>query len=262
MQELVGAEHFPPETIERVRAFRMALPLFVIYLGLDIDLAAQGLGNTNLIMWGGYDIEGIYDQLEAGRIPDEDLVYVTVASTKDPTNRRLAPPGYSNVQIMTLVPREYALWNVDADHVAAGDYHRDPEYKQRKAALAERLMAAAERLVPGLRDHIDWEEAATPATQERFTHSTGGTSYGIEYATDQMGPLRMGPRTEIPGLYLCGASTPSGHGIGSVLSGGVLAAAAVLEKNLMRQVLSGDVLGDRDRLPPLRDDWDPWRECH
>ena len=36
--------------------------------------------------------------------------------------------------------------------------------------------------------------------------------------------MRMGPETEIPGLYLCGASTPSGHGIGSVLRGGVIAA--------------------------------------
>jgi len=64
------------------------------------------------------------------------------------------------------------------------------------------------------------------------------------------------------GLYLCGASTPSGHGIGSVLRSGVVAAAAVLERNLLRQVLSGEILGDRDRLPGLRDDWDPWRECH
>ena len=56
-------------------------------------------------------------------------------------------------------------------------------------------------------------EAATPVTQERFTHSTGGTSYGIEFATDQMGPARLGYATEVEGLFLCGASTPAGHGI-------------------------------------------------
>jgi all-trans-retinol 13,14-reductase len=77
-----------------------------------------------------------------------------------------------------------------------------------------------------------------------------------------MGPLRIGPETEIPGLYLCGASTPSGHGIASVLRSGVIAAGAVLGRNLMRAIAAGEVLGDPDRLPPMRDDWDPWRAAH
>jgi phytoene dehydrogenase-like protein len=262
VRELVGEQYFAPETVERVRAFRMSLPLFVVYLGLDVDLAARGVHNTSFIKWGSYDIESVYEQLEAGRIPDEDFVYITVATIKDPTSRRLAPQGYTNLQIMTLAPRDYAAWNVTAASALSGEYHRDQEYRRRKAAFADRLIAAAERIIPGLRDHIDWQEAATPVTQERFTYSTGGTSYGIEFSCDQMGPLRLGPETEIPGLYLCGASAPSGHGIGGVLRGGVLAAAAVVEKDLMRQVLSGDVLGDRDRLPTPYEDWDPWRTSH
>jgi all-trans-retinol 13,14-reductase len=262
VSELVGEQHFSCETVDRVRAFRMSLPLFVVYLGLDLDLAAEGLPNTNFIMWGSYDIEAMYDKLEAGQLLDGDFAYVTVASTKDPSNRRLAPKGYSNVQILTMVPGDCALWNVGEDAARTGSYHRNPEYRRRKDALTERLLTAAERIIPGLRQHIDWIEAATPVTQERFTLSTGGTSCGIEPACDQIGPMRLGPDTEIPGLYLCGASAPSGHGIGGVLLGGVAAAAAALQKNLMKKILSGEVLGDRDRLPPLRDDWDPWRESH
>ena len=262
VRELVGAQYFSPETVERVHAYRMALPLFVVYLGVHADYVGQGVASTNFIMWDSYDIEGTYEQLEAGRIPDEDLVYVTIASLKDPMSRRLAPPGYSNLQIMTLVPREYDVWSVDAAGASAGAYHRDPEYRQRKDALAERLIAAAERILPGLREHIDWQEAATPVTQERFTHSTGGTSYGVEFACDQMGPLRIGPETDVPGLFLCGASTPSGHGIGGVLRGGIIAAAAVLQRDVMGDVIAGRILGDPERLPQVRDDWDPWRECH
>ncbi|MBI4515066.1 MAG: NAD(P)/FAD-dependent oxidoreductase [Deltaproteobacteria bacterium] len=260
--QLVGAQHFSPEIVERVNAFRMSLPLFVVYLGLNTDLAAQGLRNTNYLLWGSYDIEHIYEVLESGRMPDEDFAYVTVASLKDPGNPRLAPPGYSNVQIMTLVPSDYALWGVSTGPAAGGSYHREAEYRRRKHALSERLLNTAERIVPGLRAHIDWREAATPVTQERFTLSTGGTSYGIEFATDQMGPMRLGPETEIAGLYLAGASTPSGHGIGQVLRGGVLTAASILQTNLMRRVAAGEVLGDPDRLPELRGDWDPWRESH
>jgi phytoene dehydrogenase-like protein len=262
VRELVGEGHFAPETVERVHAYRMSLPLFIVYLGVELDLVARGMPNTNYFLWGSYDIEAIYRALEEDRIPEEDFVYVTVASLKDPANPRLAPPGYANLQIMTLVPRDYALWHVAPEEARRGDYHRDPDYRRRKAALAERLVGMAERVVPDLAAHIDWQETATPVTQERFTHSTGGTSYGIEFACDQMGPLRLGPRTEIPGLYLCGASTPWGHGIGSVLRGGVAAASAVLGRDLMEAIVAGEVLGDRDRLPPVREGWDAWRASH
>lgn len=261
---LVGPQHFAPDTVARVDAFRMSLPLFVVYLGLNTDLVARGMPNTNYMMWGSYDIEAVYRTIEAGQIPDEDFVYVTITSIKDPANPRLAPHGHTNLQIMTVVPRDYDFWNVPTGPVELGDnaYHQDAEYRRRKAALAERLLTAGERIVPDLRQHIDWHETATPITQERFTRSTGGTSYGIEFAVDQMGPLRLGPRTEIPGLFLCGASIPSGHGIGGVMHGGVSAAAAVLDDDLMRRVVSGEVLGDPNRLPPLDPDFDPWEESH
>ncbi len=162
---------------------------------------------------------------------------------------------------MTLVPREYALWNVEqGPHEAKSNrYHLDAEYRRTKRELVERLIGIAEDVIPGLGKHVVWKESATPVTQERFTHSTGGTSYGIEFATDQMGPLRMGPATDVGGLFLAGASTPSGHGIGGVLRSGVIAASAVLEADLMGILRSGERVGDPGRLPPLVPDWDPWR---
>ena len=261
--ELVGEEHLAPATVERVRNFRMSLPLFTAYVGLDEDLADRGVPNTNYWIWGSHDIEGIYAQIEdEGRLPDVPLAYVTAASLKDPTSRRIAPHGHTNLQIMTLVPHDYALWHVERGPAEGGRYHRDPEYRRRKEVLIEQLLETAEQVLPGLREHVDWKEAATPVTQERFTHSTGGTSYGIEFATDQMGPMRMGPETDVEGLFLCGASTPSGHGIANVMRSGVVAAGAALETDLLRMIFAGERLGDPDRLPPLDDDWDPWRESH
>ena len=257
--ELVGEAHFPAAFVERVRAFRMSLPLFTTYLDLDLDLATLGAPNTNWWIWGSTDLEGIYETLEQGQLPEVPLAYLTAATLKDPTNRHATPPGHTSVQVMTLVPREYAAFGVEAGPHAAGSnrYHRDPEYRRRKAALVEQLLATAEQVVPGLRQHVVWQEAATPLTQERFTHSTGGTSYGIEAATDQIGPLRPDAATTVPGLFLCGASTASGHGIANVLRSGVVAAGAILETDLLRLVRSGQRLGDPSRLPPLRPDWDP-----
>jgi len=259
--DLVGSKHFSKETVGRVEAFRMSLPLFVVYLVLDRDLAAEGVPNTNYFAWGSYDIDAIYRKIEAGEVPEEGLVYIAIGSLRDPDNPHLAPRGCTNLQLMTVVPREYSFWNVDKEPTAGGQYHRDPSYRHRKDEVAEWLVDSAERILPGLRDHIDWKEAASPVTQERFTRSTGGTSYGIEYACDQLPPMRIGPTTEIQGLYLCGASTPSGHGISNVIRSGVAAAAAALERDLMREVLAGRVLGDPGALPEQRDDWDPWLEC-
>jgi all-trans-retinol 13,14-reductase len=262
VQELVGEEHFSAETIDKVRSFRMSLPLFAVYAGLDVPPDALGATNTNYWLWGTTDIEHVYEQLENGEMPEENLAYITVTSLRDPCSTHIAPPGHTNLQVMTLVPHDYGMWHVDKGPAEGGRYHRDPEYRRRKGELLEELLETAEQVLPGLRKHVDWKEAATPVTQERFTHSTGGTSYGIEFATDQMGPMRVGPETEVPGLFLCGASTPSGHGIANVMLSGLLAASAASEAELLPLVLRGEVLGDAGRLPRLRDDWDAWRESH
>ncbi len=259
---LVGEAHFAPETVQRVRSFQMATPLFCVYLGLDVDLVAQGIPNTNHFFLGTYDIEGLYDRIDSGEIPADTVAYITAATVKDPVSRHLAPKGYTNLQIMTLAPGDHEIWNLERSPAEGGRYHRDPEYRRRKREVMDQMIATAERVLPGIREHIDWKEAASPVTQERFTRSTGGTSYGIALSLDQVGPFRMGPATEIPGLFLCGASTPSGPGISGVMRGGVAAAGAVLEVDLLKMVLEGQILGDRNLLPEIRKDWDPWRESH
>jgi len=260
--ELVGREHWSPETIERVDSLEMAVPLFCVYLGLDVSLAERGMPNSNHFIWGDHDIEGVYDELDAGRMTSKAMCYLTAASLKDPESRHLAPEGHTNLQIMTLAPREYGVWHVDRGPTEGGRYHRDPEYRRKKEEIVEQLIETSTRLIPDLREHIVWKEAATPVSQERFTRSTGGTSYGIEMSCSQAGPLRMGPTTEIEGLFLCGASTPSGPGIAGVIRSGVEAAGHVLETDLLQPVLQGRRFGDASLLPELKADWDAWRESH
>lgn len=260
--DLVGQEHWSPETIERVRSLKMAVPLFCVYLGLDVSLAERGMPNSNHFIWGDYDIEGVYDELDAGQLTSKAMCYLTAASLKDPESTHLAPEGFTNLQIMTLAPREYDIWNVEQGPADGGKYHRDPQYRKAKEQVVEQLIETSTQLIPDLREHIVWQEAATPVSQERFTHSTGGTSYGIEMSCSQAGPLRVGPETEIGGFYLCGASTPSGPGIAGVIGSGLEAAGRILETDLMGPVLGGQRFGDATLLPELQDDWDAWKESH
>ena len=131
--DLVGESRFAPETVKRVRSFRMATPLFCVYLGLDVDLAAQGIPNTNRFFIGTYDIEGIYDRIDAGEIPADSVAYVTAATLKDPVSRHFAPKGYTSLQIMTVAPGDHEIWNLDRSPAEGGRYHRDAGVPPAKA---------------------------------------------------------------------------------------------------------------------------------
>lgn len=256
-QELVGEEHLSPQTVERVERYRMALPIFCVYLGLDMDLR-ELMPNTNYWYFSTYDVEGLYQDCYEGRLPGELFMYITAGSVKDPQTEAIAPKGYSSLEIMTLVPAEYGLWSIAEGPSAGEKYHRKPEYQSLKQQLTEAMIEGAERVIPGLKEHIVWKEAATPITQEHFTFSTGGTSYGIELSVDQFGPNRPGPKTEIEGLYLAGASTVFAHGIAGTMRGGVGTASAVLGRDLMSEVAAGRVFGHPSKLTGGGPGWDPW----
>ncbi|MFF7752098.1 phytoene desaturase family protein [Streptomyces sp. NPDC007971] len=225
--ELVGREHLSARTVGRVEKYRMALPFFSVYLGLDIDLAER-LPNTTYWCHPGTDTERAYRNAYSGELSGELPVFLTSAATKDPGNPRSAPPGHSTLEVMTLVSPDPAYWGA-ADASPAGlEYRSSPEYQKAKERLTEALIDRAGTVVPRLREHIVWREASTPLTQERFTRSTGGACYGLELATDQIGPRRPGARTELPGLFLTGASTVWGPGVSGAVTGGVGTAGAVL----------------------------------
>ena len=247
--DLVGREHLAPATVARVEQYRMALPLFSVYLGLDIALADQ-LPNSTYWCFPHTDVEGFYRDIYAGRIPDELPIFLTSATTKDPGNAYAAPPGHSTLEVMCVVPHG-TFW-------PGGDrYRQDPEYVARKERLTEQLIDRAATVIPGLREHIVWREASSPVTHERFTLSSLGSCYGIEMAADQIGPRRPGPRTEIRGLWLTGASTTWGNGIVGAVSGGLGTAGAILRRPLSTEVKAGAVIADPAKLTPIGPDWDP-----
>jgi phytoene dehydrogenase-like protein len=89
---------------------------------------------------------------------------------------------------------------------------------------------------PNIDREIDFIEVSTPLTHSRYTNSTGGTSYGIAATPGQL-TRRPGAKTEIKGLYLCGASCRTAHGIVSVMISGLMAANELVKANLFREVL-------------------------
>jgi all-trans-retinol 13,14-reductase len=226
--EMVGEERISADLRERLHAYRMALPLFIVYLGLQVDPRDLGLRDSNYFLFPSYDPEEDYAACYAGEVPERPGALITIASLKDPESRNIAPEGYTNLQIMSIAPAQLSSWGVEQGPASGGRYRHTMPYTVAKRTLEERLLQVTEEMMPGLLRNIVWRESATPLTQERFTLSTGGTSYGFEHTPDQFGERRLATQTEIPGLYLAGANTLFGHGIGGAMVSGVAAGSAVI----------------------------------
>ena len=257
--EMIEPSAVPEGIAEQVEEYRMAAPLVCVYLGLDFDLNER-MGRTNIWRHTRYDSEESYEFVTEGEFDPDPPVYITSATVKDPEWTGHTPPGCSTVELMTWATPSLEAWGVDTGEDAQR-YSRQDDYRAAKERITERLIDGAEAELGELRSHILWKEAATPMTQTRYTHSTDGSSYGIELATDQFGPLRPDCRTGIDGFYLGGVSTRSGHGIVGSMTGGVASASAVLGKNLRAEIAKGEVFGDPEALTAGGEGWDALEAC-
>lgn len=266
--ELLDPSVVSPIKRKRVAGYRMAWPLFNTYLGLDTDLSETMTSGQIWKFRADADfgaLQKAVDWQAAGGdrerwlrlVRDNIGAMIHIATNKDPVTP-LAPAGHSVVEIMTYLPPDHDLWGLGDAGPAGGEKYRDnPEYLAVKDAVTEILIDLAAEVIPGLREHIVWQEAGTPITQERYTRSTAGGSYGIEMNLSQIGPLRPAPKTGIRGLYLAGASLGWGPGVEGVMLSGVGAAGAVLQRDLFTEIRTGTVFGNADQIPDRGDQWDP-----
>ncbi len=226
--EMVGREHLSRELLEKVEGARMALPLFIIYMAMKRDPLELGIPNTNYVLSPGYDIEEQYAACYAGEVPEKPAVAIIIASRKDPESRNIAPEGYTNLQLMSIAPAAPQTWGMEKGPASGGRYRHTAAYTAAKKQMEERMLRQVEQMMPGFIRDVVWQESATPLTQERFTLSTAGTSYGLEHSPDQIREGRFPIATEIRNLYLVGANTFFGHGIAGTMVGGQAAAGTIL----------------------------------
>ncbi|AFY67458.1 carotenoid isomerase [Geitlerinema sp. PCC 7407] len=94
------------------------------------------------------------------------------------------------------------------------------QYEAKKQAEAAKLIDRLERIFPGLRAAIDYQEIGTPRTHRRFLGRQDGT-YGPIPRRKLLGLLGMPfNRTAVPGLYCVGDSTFPGQGLNAVAFSG------------------------------------------
>lgn len=89
------------------------------------------------------------------------------------------------------------------------------------------MLSAVERVLPGISQRLQVCELGTPLTNLHYCESTEGNLYGTEKSRWQVGPWAWPIRGQMPGLFLCGASTVS-HGVLGATISGLMAAREIL----------------------------------
>ncbi len=80
-------------------------------------------------------------------------------------------PGHDRYTIVASMNARYDDWKSMSKE----------EYEDEKEALIKRTIVDLKRYVPEIEEKLDWVEAATPLTFNRYTLHTSGTSFGTKF---------------------------------------------------------------------------------
>jgi all-trans-retinol 13,14-reductase len=183
---LAGAENFPDEYLAAAREVRINSSSCQVYLGIRR----------------GESIPPIGDLVFTSQSPRFSSAELTDLHTTSRTFSVYYPdtrPGSGRYTVVASINGLYADWQ----RLSAAEYDAE------KTRLIDEAITALEKYVPGVREKIDWKEAATPRTIERYTTHMLGTSFGTKFEGLK---VSMDLPEKLPGLFHAGS-------VGIIMSG-------------------------------------------
>ena len=196
-------------TPARLTRSKWSMGLFVWYFGTRGTRAMwRDVGHHTIL--NGPRYEGLLrDIFRRGRLSDDFSLYIHRPSVTDPS---VAPAGDDTFYVLSPVP-----------HLGHADR---VDWGAEEARYKALVLAALERIMPGIGDRIGEELVFTPETFAERYLAPHGSGFSLEPLILQSAWFRPhNVSEELPGLYLVGASTHPGAGLP-----GVVASAEVLGK--------------------------------
>ena len=183
----------PPGYLRRIRAINRGPSAVLVSLGLDRvpDLPARVFVSRDGLHFG--------------------------IGNPSAIDRSVASPGCAAVTLLHLLAESEKRRWFGLERKA---------YNRAKVDIGERLLTAAETVIPGLRDRICYMQVAAPPTFTRYLRSADGSIYGA--ARGQWTPPIKAP---VPGLLLLGGGGRTGPGIEAVVVAGITAANLIAPRN-------------------------------
>ena len=136
--------------VKKMKSWEYSLSCFILYLATDLDVKGMGLPYFTYLR-SLSDLEEEDRMLRGGEIPKNPTMMVSIPTLLDSS---LAPAGQHLMKVLVNVPYPYqGKWGEGNPE----DYHRIKEEFSKKI-----LQQLESKLLPGLRDHLLFDEAATP----------------------------------------------------------------------------------------------------
>ncbi|MFC8435616.1 phytoene desaturase family protein [Streptomyces sp. NPDC057253] len=199
-RELYAAEDVPPHAENR------HLGRIVVCLALR---GARQPGAAHRTVVHGPDPEGALCDFVHGELPEETTVQID-----RPDDPALRPDADHESVVLTATVTPQGSFDWTAPGMAD--------------AFADKMVTAAERALPHLRERILWREVRTPVHTERETGAEGGAVPAPSLAGPD-GTLHPSNSTALPGLFTAGGWSHPGGGLPHAGMSGALVAGLIVE---------------------------------
>jgi len=200
-----------------------------LYVGIKHSAAELGLTGTNLWIAPTPDHDANLARFLADRSARFPMLFISFPSAKDPEFER-KHPGRATIEVVALAPYDWFERFEDTPWKRRG-----ADYDSLKNDLKQRLQEELERAVPAVAGKIDYAELSTPLTTRHFMNYERGEAYGLAATPERFRTRSLKPQTPVRNLYLTGQDVTT-LGVVGAMMGGVVAASAILRRNLVSTV--------------------------
>jgi phytoene dehydrogenase-like protein len=200
---LVGEQAVGSSIITKLRNTVPSISTFILYIGIDKPFTGLPEEGTNIWYLPYYDLDKMFN------------------SIKECSLSNFGGGGY----MLRVSPDKKTIL---AFCITAFNTHSF--WKQHKKTVAEDFLNRIEKIIPNLKKHIVYFDAATPSTLHKYTLNHDGANYGWAPSLSQLFDPDFRQKSPISGLYMTGHWTAQTHGIPGVAYLGYNTAKQILNK--------------------------------
>ncbi|MBD3344786.1 MAG: radical SAM protein, partial [Chitinivibrionales bacterium] len=188
--EIINQEARKKLWLRRLRSLNPSISAVVAYLGMKPG--AMPLLDNSINFW--FDSrchEDIFQSIMANNIQNVNhLIFLKAQESGNP----------DTLTLMQFVQK-----------------HAAENWKEAKNRVADRMLAKADELYPGIESAVELREIGSPTTFERYTGNTAGALYGFENTKDMYGEAKLPKQTYLENLYQVGHWGTPGGGVWNVM---------------------------------------------
>ncbi|MBN1951262.1 MAG: NAD(P)/FAD-dependent oxidoreductase [Bacteroidales bacterium] len=200
------------ELKEQLRQREVGASLLTIYFGFNKSVKELGFNNYSVFVFDD-SIDTPHDIINNNHADFSTRSFTFVDYGQ--LDSGLAPEGKSVGVICTI------------DYAKDWESLSREEYKTKKEEVAREFITRLEKLIPGVKEHIEYYEVGTSKTVERFTLNPEGAVYGFSQTPER---VRLDPLKPIENLYFASAWTKVGGGFTGAIMNGYLSAYEIIRK--------------------------------